>query len=262
MKIVLYILLFISLTSNAQTIDSLKYKLRNIDLVESNKKREKQIRNEIEKKILINRRIDVDTLNMDYGLFVDKKGEIFVTYNEINDVIASNTFENIFKKTYFVIPFKDSLKTKVISYKFKGINRYIKDDSIYNAYIPKKNLLCKIDIKNGKSPRYKGCGKKLSNKGLKICMSKKITKLIAKNFNVNLAHNLNLPLGRKRIFIRFVINKEGKVIKIHARGPHPKLEQEAIRVIKLIPKMKQPGTMDGKSVNVRYNLPIIFNIEP
>ena len=40
----------------------------------------------------------------------------------------------------------------------------------------------------------------------------------------------------------------GEITAIKIRGPHPKVEAEAIRVIKLIPKFKKPGMQKGKAV--------------
>lgn len=69
-----------------------------------------------------------------------------------------------------------------------------------------------------------------------------------------------LSPGRKRIFVLFKIDKDGSVTSINARAPHPRLEEEAIRVIKLLPQMK-PGKDRGKPVRVGYTLPITFNVD-
>ena len=106
-------------------------------------------------------------------------------------------------------------------------------------------------------PVYKGC-ENSDNK--KKCMSDKITKHVTEYFNIELAKDLSLSPGKKRISVQFKIDNHGKVVNVKARAPHPKLKEEAIRVIKLIPKMK-PGKQDGKAVNVRYNLPITFTVE-
>ncbi|HBO29337.1 MAG TPA: energy transducer TonB, partial [Leeuwenhoekiella sp.] len=45
-----------------------------------------------------------------------------------------------------------------------------------------------------------------------------------------------------------------------SRGPHPRLEQEAARVIKLLPQMT-PGMQRGKAVGVLYSLPIVFQVQ-
>jgi len=110
-------------------------------------------------------------------------------------------------------------------------------------------------------PIYKGCAKSLENKSRKKCMSEGISNHVIRNFNLKIAKNLGLPDGIARISVIFKINKEGKVVDIRTRAPHPKLEEEAIRVIKLIPQMERAGYQRGKPVTVPYSLPIIFEID-
>ncbi len=107
-------------------------------------------------------------------------------------------------------------------------------------------------------PVYPGC--KGTNAQLKKCMSDKITKHVSRKFNVDLAQDLGLSAGKKRISVQFKIDKNGNISDIRARAPHPRLQKEAMRIIKLLPKM-QPGRQRNKPVNVRYNLPIVFNVE-
>jgi len=107
-------------------------------------------------------------------------------------------------------------------------------------------------------PVYPGCSG--NNEELKKCISKNITKHVSKNFNINLAQNLGLSAGKKRISVQFKIDNNGYISNVRARAPHPKLQEEAIRIIKMLPKMKA-GKKDGNPVNVRYNLPIIFNVQ-
>jgi len=107
-------------------------------------------------------------------------------------------------------------------------------------------------------PTFPGC--KGNNAKKKACFSKKMQKFIAKNFNADLAQDLGLSAGRKKIAVQFVIDKNGNVIDIKSRAPHPRLKKEAERVIKKLPKMV-PGRQRNKPVKVRYNLPIIFNVE-
>ena len=54
--------------------------------------------------------------------------------------------------------------------------------------------------------------------------------------------------------------KQGKIAEVRARAPHPRLEQEAARVVNKLPKM-QPGKQRGKPVGVVYSLPITFQIQ-
>ena len=109
-------------------------------------------------------------------------------------------------------------------------------------------------------PIFPGCEKKKGNAAKKACMSEKVQKLVNKKFNKELASDLGLPPGKKRIFVSFKIDKNGNVVQVGARGPHPGLEKEAKRVINLLPKMK-PGKQRGKAVIVPYSLPIVFQVQ-
>lgn len=65
-----------------------------------------------------------------------------------------------------------------------------------------------------------------------------------------------------RVTVIFVIDKEGNVTSVRARGPigGNLLEEEAIRIVKLLPQFK-PGIQRGKPVNVSFALPINFKLE-
>jgi len=108
-------------------------------------------------------------------------------------------------------------------------------------------------------PVYPGCEKKKGNAEKKKCMSEKIQKFVQKKFNTELASDLGLE-GRQRINVQFKIDKNGDVVGVRARAPHPKLEQEAVKVVKALPKMI-PGKQRGKAVGVLYSLPILFQVE-
>tara|TARA_B110000285_G_C15120799_1_gene617001 strand:- start:1458 stop:2177 length:720 start_codon:yes stop_codon:yes gene_type:complete len=108
-------------------------------------------------------------------------------------------------------------------------------------------------------PIYPGCENKKNNAEKKQCMSDKVQKFVQKKFNTDLAGDLGLE-GRQRISVQFKIDKYGNVINVRARAPHPKLEQEAVKVVKALPKMI-PGKQRGKAVGVLYSLPILFQVE-
>jgi TonB family protein len=64
-----------------------------------------------------------------------------------------------------------------------------------------------------------------------------------------------------KVFVSFVIDEEGNVTNIKiAKGVHKSLDQEAIRVVKLMGRWK-PGIHDGKPVKVSYTVPINFNMQ-
>jgi protein TonB len=108
------------------------------------------------------------------------------------------------------------------------------------------------------APTYPGCTG--TKDEMKTCFSDKITKFISKNFDGSLAEELGLSPGIQRIYVLFKIDNTGKIVDIKARAPHIKLQEEAIRVVELLPQM-EPGKQRGKPVNVKYSLPITFKIE-
>lgn len=109
------------------------------------------------------------------------------------------------------------------------------------------------------APIYPGCEKYNSKLERKKCMSEKVQKLINRKFNTGIAGDLNLDEGVQRINVLFVIDEHGNVTGIQSRAAHPKLEKEAERVVKLLPKMK-PGKQRNQTVKVKYTLPILFKV--
>jgi len=107
-------------------------------------------------------------------------------------------------------------------------------------------------------PVFPGCSG--TKKQKKDCLNKKMRRHVQRYFNADLANELGLPAGRKRIYLMFKIDKDGSIVSIQARAPHPRLKKEAIRIAKKLPKMK-PGRQRGKAVRVGYTLPITFNVE-
>ena len=108
-------------------------------------------------------------------------------------------------------------------------------------------------------PIYPGCENAKNNMERRKCMSDKINKLVQKKFDGNIASEYGLS-GIQRISVEFKIDKTGHVTNIKTRATHPKLEEEAERVVKKIPDMI-PGKQQDKTVGVIYSLPIIFKVQ-
>ncbi len=107
-------------------------------------------------------------------------------------------------------------------------------------------------------PIYPGCENKRGNEAKKKCMSEKLTKLIQKKFNTDIAGDLGLS-GIQKIQTQFTIDKLGNITDIKTRSPYSQLEKEVKRVINIIPSMK-PGKQRNEPVGVRYVLPIKFQV--
>jgi TonB family protein len=79
-----------------------------------------------------------------------------------------------------------------------------------------------------------------------------------------ISDNLNYPVDAAengitgKVYVTFLINKDGNVSNASiARGVHPSLDKEALRVVNSMPKWK-PGKQRGKPVSVSYTIPVIF----
>lgn len=108
-------------------------------------------------------------------------------------------------------------------------------------------------------PIFPGCENLSNNDQRKKCMSEKISKYVNKEFDTDLGAELGLT-GINRVIVQFRIDEKGNIGQVRARAPHPRLEQEAVRVINSLPKMK-PGKQRGKPVGVMYSLPIAFKVQ-
>ncbi|MCW0483541.1 energy transducer TonB [Gaoshiqia sediminis] len=82
-----------------------------------------------------------------------------------------------------------------------------------------------------------------------------------------LLENVNYPEEAKKdsitgkVFVSFVVDEAGKVIQIKIeKGVDPLLDQEALRVVGLMPTWK-PGKENGEVVKVRFNLPVNFALD-
>ncbi len=110
------------------------------------------------------------------------------------------------------------------------------------------------------APAFPGCDENLSKIELRACFNKKMRKHVNKKFNTEIAQNIGLESGKKRISVEFIIDEFGKINISRIRAPHKKLEKEAKRVVKLLPTMI-PARQQLKNVRVKFNLPIVFNVE-
>jgi protein TonB len=64
-----------------------------------------------------------------------------------------------------------------------------------------------------------------------------------------------------KVYIRFIVDKDGKIIKAEiAKGVHPLLDDEALRVVKNMPNW-EPGVQNGERVKVSMVVPVSFVIK-
>ncbi|MET2983788.1 energy transducer TonB [Aureibaculum conchae] len=108
------------------------------------------------------------------------------------------------------------------------------------------------------APIFPGC--KGNKKQLRDCLQESIKKHVNRKFDVNLAGELGLDPGKKKVYVQFKIDRNGKIVDVRARGPHARLEKEGVKVVNTLPKMI-PGKQRGRPVGVKYTLPITLLVE-
>ena len=106
-------------------------------------------------------------------------------------------------------------------------------------------------------PVFPGCGE-LEMKERLECFNTKVHEHINSTFKYpSKARKKNIE---GRVLVLFIINKDGEITKIETKGGDPILQTEALRIVRLLPKMK-PGKQKGIPVSVRYALPINFKLQ-
>ncbi|MFN3640850.1 MAG: energy transducer TonB [Flavobacterium sp.] len=106
-------------------------------------------------------------------------------------------------------------------------------------------------------PIFPGCENVPKDKR-RDCFNDKINQHIRKEFRYP---ESAMEAGQQgRVFVSFVIEKDGSINIANLRGPFPALEKEAERIIKKIPKL-QPGKQRGKAVRVPFSIPITFKLD-
>ncbi|MCF2874436.1 MULTISPECIES: energy transducer TonB [unclassified Tenacibaculum] len=107
-------------------------------------------------------------------------------------------------------------------------------------------------------PQFKAC-LKVSDMQKINCFNQRMVSHIQRNFNYPDAAAAQNIEGR--VWVRFIIDKDGKVTNIRMKGPKNGhlLEQEAKRMVSKLPTFV-PGKQNGKLANVEYYIPVNFTL--
>jgi hypothetical protein len=185
--------------------------------------------------------------------------ENILTWDEVKQIDPENIENIVVKKN----PPKITIITKNGEekvYYFKEDEAYKVDDIINGKNNKPESETEKIAFQHiTKAPVFPGC-ENLTSDEVRKCFSEKVADFVSRNFRKSLADSLNLSSKQVRILTMFTIDKNGVVSSIRVRSKYKKMEEEAKRVLSLLPKM-QPGQKDGKNVDVVYTLPIVFKVE-
>ncbi|MEN8125317.1 MAG: hypothetical protein ABFR32_09310 [Bacteroidota bacterium] len=104
---------------------------------------------------------------------------------------------------------------------------------------------------------YPGC--EGTNEEIRACSIKEFEKFVSKNFNTELASNLDLESGDHKIRAFIKIDETGKASVMRVDAEKEEIKKEVVRVIDKLPQMT-PATHDGAPVSVSFLLPVNFKI--
>jgi len=200
---------------------------------------------------------DVESKNIISKAFEDAASSIIKKLPKLNP----NTKEGISVDTKFRTP---------IMYKLSYLGSYADENlsklpvvSISNEKIEKAlnfldtNSMSKAITIIENVPLFPGC-ERVPKSQRRQCFQEQIQKHINRNFQYpEQAAKLGIE---GRVFIQFMIGKDGSIGGIRTRGPHQYLEREAYRIISLLPRMT-PGTQKGRPVRVPFSIPITFRLQ-
>ena len=105
-------------------------------------------------------------------------------------------------------------------------------------------------------PIFPGC-ERVKKTERRSCFQEQMNKHIKKNFRYpEIAQEMGI---QGRVYVNFIISKNGNITNIRMRGPDKNLEKEAERIIAKLPRMT-PGKQRGRPVRVPFSIPITFRL--
>ena len=106
-------------------------------------------------------------------------------------------------------------------------------------------------------PIFPGC-EKVKKSERRDCFQEQMNKHIRKNFRYpEIAQEMGI---QGRVYVKFIIAKDGQITNIRMRGPDKNLEKEAERIVSKLPQMT-PGKQRGRPVRVPFSIPITFRLQ-
>ncbi len=218
-----------------------------------------------------NLKIPKDTLSQNFDgkvyfkFFTDTKGKLKSTeiFNRPESKFIEEKIDQVLKKlpSLKTVQLKDTtVSTGYVLYaKFSpGNNTRLRViDIIVNKEKIKETEETDFDypftVATDEAPIFPGC-EDLPKNSRSNCFQQKINKYIAKNYNFpKEIQELNVSGGK--VYVSFVIEKDGSIKNIRTRGSHPLLELEGRRIITKLPPII-PGKLKGKAVSSSFIVPI------
>lgn len=251
MKKILFILILATSLLHSQNEKTIKktfseYNTKTIDQISLDNKLKKG------DLVILNAKLTINSIGEITNINTEDTTELF--QNEIISIInnipklSKNSENNDVIYSVNILLKLDSFKKrkKRIS---NNKNIKFKEIKISKYYVLNKSEIFSIkDLDN--SPVFHTCNSLTNENMIKKCLEKDLLKHIAYNFNSRVKGYVN---------ISFIISKSGEIINIKPESKNKTIENEAYRVISLLPNFIKPGKIKGKPVYVKYETPLRFN---
>lgn len=205
--------------------------------------------------------LETDTLRITLGFSTDDKGFVNPKYfqNSISHKKVRKKTKDGFKVILLNLPQFDIRNGKPDPYRSIHFLKY--------SFLKKTKKAPFLAIQNTEDeykggmiqefPRYPGCTE-IENLKTPKCFNERIQAHVRNHFTYpQKAYNSGI---QGRVDIMFTINKNGIIEDVQAKGPHKLLEQEARRIVSLLPILI-PGKLNGEPVEFPFSFPITFKIQ-
>lgn len=184
---------------------------------------------------------------------IDEKSWFSIKNKKLNKKLRA-TLEKVFYDLHFT-SVSNRKKPPIISKHILEFKFLVSPDT-ENVFIPLESDKKYSGGIIEEIPRFPGC-EGLNEQEARKCFQQQMQNHIKRHFRYP-KEAIEKKLSGK-VAIIFILNKDGEAENIRTRGPHPILEKEAVRIIKLLPKMV-PGKQNGVPVKVPYSIPITFHL--
>jgi TonB family protein len=157
-------------------------------------------------------------------------------------------YEGKSKLIFPLIRFGDCKSYSESTGKIRNEAKYINNQMIANRYwINEKDFIDDVFFRVDKIAEYKGG-------------DKSIIKFI--NENVVYPEEARIKNIEGKVFIGFIIMADGSIKGEHIlKGVNFYLDQEALRIVKLIPNKWIPALIGDKKVNMAFSVPVTFQLK-
>jgi len=162
-------------------------------------------------------------------------------------IVVANSTELEYELEMETTEIDEDDMVQFVKYEPKEVATEEEEEEVYNFQVVESQAV------------YPGCEDYTSKQSKYLCFQRAIMKHVRKNFKYP---EIAKEMGTQgRVIIQFVIGRDGNIIKVSVlRGIDKHLDDEAIRIVKKLPKM-QPAQQRGRAVPVSFMLPITFKLQ-